>query len=63
MRQIQEDKHPFLMLVLLYWYYILIMCRGPSRIPMLSVLLETLWIVNLKMVATVLAVRTIWHIH
>lgn len=59
MRQIQEDKHPFLMLVLLYWYYILIMCRWPSRIPMLSVLLETLWIVNLKMVATVLAVRTI----
>ena len=63
MRQIQEDKHPFLMLVLLYWYYILIMCRWPSRIPMLSVLLETLWIVNLKMVATVLAVRTNWHTH
>ena len=39
------------------------MCRWSSRIPMLSVLPETLWIVNLKMVATVLAVRTIWHIH
>lgn len=40
-----------------------IMCRWSSRIPMLSVLPETLWIVNLKTVETVLAVRTIWHIH
>ena len=39
------------------------MCRWSSRIPMLSVLPETLWIVNLKTVETVLAVRTIWHIH